>query len=185
MRHADTYVRHLARPYGGYVPDGIHGTRGKSLPRKSAPGPYEGPVAPVDLRWLAHPQYTTSVSQPSVESVTITHPHHPLHGQRCEVIRLRRGVDPDLILRLPDGSHVAMAMSWTDYGDTLGHSAPPRGPDLPLLDLQGLRQILHLFDQLHHDGRFPPPAVAPDAPVPHSIHSRATREHSSHGGVLS
>ena len=52
---------------------------------------------------------------------------------------------------------MAMAMSWTDYGDTLGRPAPPQGPDLPLLDLQGLRHILHLLDHLRHEGRFPPP----------------------------
>jgi hypothetical protein len=84
-----------------------------------------------------YPQYTTSVSQPSLESATITHPHHPLHGQRCEVVRIRRGVDPDLVIRLADGSHVAIAMSSTDYGETPGHPAAPIGPDLPLLDLQG------------------------------------------------
>jgi hypothetical protein len=49
-----------------------------------------------------------------LEYVTITHPHHPLHGQRCEVVRIRRGVDPDLVIRLADGSHAAIAMSSTD-----------------------------------------------------------------------
>jgi Family of unknown function (DUF5372) len=89
--------------------------------------------------------------------VTITHPHHPLYGQRCEVIRIRRGVDPDLILRLPDGSHAAIAMSWTDYGEEQGHPTPPSGPDLPRLDLQGLRQLVHLLDQLRQEDRFPRP----------------------------
>ncbi len=107
------------------------------------------------LRVQEYPQYTTSLSQPSLECVTITHPHHPLHGQRCAVVRIRRGVDPDLILLLPDGSHAAIAMSSTDYGETPGHAHAPRGPELPLLDLQGLRQIVHLVDQLRQDGRVP------------------------------
>ena len=29
---------------------------------------------------------------------------------------MRRGLDPDLIVRFPDGFHGAIAMSWTDYG---------------------------------------------------------------------
>lgn len=92
-----------------------------------------------------------------MEYVTITHPHHPLHGQRCEVVRIRRGVDPDLILRLPDGTHAAIVMSWTDSGEGQALSAAQSGPDLPLLDLQGLRQLLHLVDQLRQEDRFPKP----------------------------
>jgi hypothetical protein len=90
-----------------------------------------------------------------LESVTITHPHHPLCGQRCEVIFIRRGVDPDLILRLADGTHAAIAMSWTDAGEGQALSAAQSGSDLPRLDLQGLRQILHLLDELRQADRFP------------------------------
>jgi Family of unknown function (DUF5372) len=110
---------------------------------------------------MAYPQYTTSVSQPSLESVTITHPHHPLRGQRCEVVFIRRGVDPDLILRLADGTHAAIAMSWTDAGQGEALAVAQSGPDLPLLDLQGLRQILHLWDQLRQEDRFPTPRRRP------------------------
>ena len=93
--------------------------------------------------------------------MTITHPHHPLWGQRCEVVFVRRGVDPDLILRLAEGTHAAMAMSWTDAGEGQALSAPQRSSDLPLLDLQGLRQILHLLDQLRPDDRCPMPRRRP------------------------
>jgi len=85
--------------------------------------------------------------------VTIIHPHHPLRGQRCEVIRVRRGADPDVILRLPDGSRAAIALSWTDYGNV----APPEQSDseLPLLDLTGLRQAAQLIEQMRQEGRLP------------------------------
>jgi hypothetical protein len=96
-----------------------------------------------------------------LEYVTIIHPHHPLHGQRCEVVRIRRGVDPDLVIRLADGSHAAIAMSSTDYGEAREPSNPTSGPDLPLLDLQGLRQIVCLVDQLRQDGRLPKPRRRP------------------------
>ena len=88
-----------------------------------------------------------------MEFVTILHPHHPLRGQRCEVVRIRRGADPDVILRLPDGSHAAIALSWTDYG-----SVAPKGrprADLPLLDLNGLRQAARLIERLRQEGRVP------------------------------
>jgi Family of unknown function (DUF5372) len=83
-----------------------------------------------------------------LEYVTITHPHHPLYGQRCEVVRLRRGVDPDLVLRLADGTHAAIAMSWTDAGEGQGLPAAQRRLTLPLLDLQGLRQIVPMHIKL-------------------------------------
>ena len=103
-----------------------------------------------------------------MEYVTITHPHHPLWGQRCEVIFIRRGVDPDLILRLADGTHAAIAMSWTDAGEGQALSAAQNGSDLPLLDLQGLRQILHLLGQLRQEDRFPTPRRS----TPHSRPAR-------------
>jgi hypothetical protein len=83
--------------------------------------------------------------------VTIIHPHHPLRGQRCAVVRVRRGSQPDVILRLPDGSRAAIALSWTDYDN----GAPPEQPsaELPLLDLNGLRQAAQLIAHLRQEGR--------------------------------
>ncbi len=78
--------------------------------------------------------------------VTVTHPYHPLYKQRVEVIRVRRGADPDLVIRLPDGLHAAIAASCTDYAADapLASLTDP----LPLLDLDGLCQIVLFIDQL-------------------------------------
>jgi Family of unknown function (DUF5372) len=79
-----------------------------------------------------------------VESVTVTHPYHPLFGQQVAVIRVRRGVDPDLIIRLPDGYHGAIAASWTDYaGATCAAPSDLVAP--PLLDPTGLLRIADLL----------------------------------------
>ena len=77
--------------------------------------------------------------------MTVTHPNHPLHGQRVQLIRVRRGPDPDLIIRMPDGYHGAVAASLTDY-------AGPVDPDLcvvapPLLSIEGLWQIAQWVTQ--------------------------------------
>ena len=74
---------------------------------------------------------------------------------------MRRGVDPDLILRLADGTHAAIAMSWTDAGEGQAFSVTQSERALPRLDLQGLRQILQLFDQLRQEDRFPKPGRSP------------------------
>jgi Family of unknown function (DUF5372) len=77
--------------------------------------------------------------------VTVTHPHHPLYRQRVQIVRVRRGQDPDLIVRLPDGYHGAIAASLTDYAGTA-----PVAPDVvepSLLLLEGLWQIAQLIEQ--------------------------------------
>jgi len=89
--------------------------------------------------------------------VTITHPHHPLRGQQLPVVCVRRGESPDVIVRLPDGSHAAIALSATDYALDSSISLPPVHAS-HLLDLQGLRQIAQLIDGLRKQGRFPDPS---------------------------
>lgn len=80
-----------------------------------------------------------------MEWVTVTHPHHPLHGQRVQLIRVRRGPDPDLIIRLPDGYHGAIAASLTDYGGATDPDLSAAEP--PLLSVEGLWQIAQFVAQ--------------------------------------
>ena len=94
--------------------------------------------------------------------MTITHPQHPFRGQQVEVVRLRRaagGADPDLIVRLPDGVHAAIAMSSTDFGGpaarALSAPLPATAVPPPLLDLDGLRQAAQFIEQLRRVGRGP------------------------------
>ena len=87
--------------------------------------------------------------------MTVTHPFHPLYGQQVEVVRIRRGADPDIIVRHPDGFHAAIAMSWADYA-----AAPnPELPSMPLhlLDFDGLCQAIQLIDHIRREGRYPAP----------------------------
>jgi hypothetical protein len=79
-------------------------------------------------------------------------------------------MDPDLSLRLADGTHAAIAMSWPDFGEGQALSATQSELDLPRLDLQGLRQSLRLVDQLRQEDRFPKPQRSPR----HSRHARRT-----------
>ena len=80
----------------------------------------------------------------------MTHPSHPLCGQQVEIIRVRRGPDPDLIIRHLDGYHGAIAASWTTYASTA--DAVPCEPP-PLLDLEGLCQLAGVIEQLQERQR--------------------------------
>ena len=94
---------------------------------------------------MGYPQQTTSQSQCSLGFVTITHPYHPLFRHQVEITRIRRGADPDLIVKLPDGFHAAIAASWTDYAGA-NLEIVPRPP--PFLDLEGLRQMAQFVGQI-------------------------------------
>jgi len=78
----------------------------------------------------------------------VTHPHHPLYGHRVQLVRVRRGRDPDLIVRLPDGYHGAIAASLTDYAGAV--SVDPGAGEPPLLLLEGLWQIAQWIAQQRH-----------------------------------
>ena len=62
------------------------------------------------------------------------------------MVRVRRGSDPDLIIRLPDGRHAAVAMSMTSYARST--ETDWLDDRLHLLDLEGLRQIVAFLDAL-------------------------------------
>jgi hypothetical protein len=83
--------------------------------------------------------------------VTITHPFHPLCGQQVEIIRIRWGADPDLIVRLSDGLHAAVAVDWTDYTASTDLDPPTVSPHL--LDFDGLCQAVQLIDRIHQESR--------------------------------
>jgi hypothetical protein len=86
--------------------------------------------------------------------VTITHPHHPLRGQQLPIVCVRHGERPDVIVRLPDGNHAAVALSATDYAaDPLASLTSVAAGHL--LELQGLRQLAQLVDAFRRQGRLP------------------------------
>jgi len=83
--------------------------------------------------------------------VTVSHPHHPLRGQRVEVVQVRRGADPDLIVRLPDGRQAAIAQSWTVELHRPAAERPATAA--PLLAADGLRELAALVAHLRERGR--------------------------------
>jgi hypothetical protein len=58
-----------------------------------------------------------------------------------------------LIVRLPDGSHAAVAVDWTDYA-TASDLEPPSVPP-HLLDFDGLCQVVQFIDRIRQGGQYP------------------------------
>jgi len=74
-----------------------------------------------------------------------------LCGQRVEVVHVRRGADPDLIVRLPDGRHAAIAQSWTTEPHRPAAERPAAATSLLAAD--GLRDLAALVARLRERGR--------------------------------
>src|SRR5215469_3450180 len=118
--------------------DGSHKSRGGRLVPPSAPAPSLRLSAPRDRQSSARLLRTALQPGQTLGSAEITHPFHPLLGQRFAVLMIRKvsGVER-LSLRHAEGSF-AVRRDWTDW-------APPGSPteaannDPPLLiDASGL-----------------------------------------------
>ena len=51
-----------------------------------------------------------------------------------------------MLVQRPDGRHVLVAMSWTDYAGS-AETVTPVGPP-PLLDVGGLHQVARLIERI-------------------------------------
>jgi hypothetical protein len=80
-------------------------------------------------------------------SAAITHPFHPLRGQRFPVLKIRlvSGV-PCVSLRHADRGSFAVPQEWTDWGIT----EPPLSPSL-VIDAFGLSDLAAIVDFLVSD----------------------------------
>jgi len=78
--------------------------------------------------------------------ITITHPHHPLNGQRLELIGVFRGPNSCLIVKMPDGSRAHVVRGWTDYAQLSGDVELPAATHL--LPVEGLRELIKIIDQM-------------------------------------
>ena len=59
------------------------------------------------------------------------------------------------MVQRPDGRHVVVAMSWTDYAGSPEKEACISPP--PLLELGGLRQVVQFIEGMRREGRYPAP----------------------------
>jgi hypothetical protein len=66
---------------------------------------------------------------------------------------VERGIDPDLLIQRPDGRHVMVAMSWTNYASSPSDKLRASPP--PLLDVSGLRQVVRLIDRIRQEKSTP------------------------------
>jgi hypothetical protein len=86
-------------------------------------------------------------------SAEVTHPFHPLRGQRFVVLKVRRvsGVET-LSLRHVELGSFAVPREWTDWAPLDAQAAPTGGQPL-LIDAFGLSTLTELVTLLTGNGR--------------------------------
>src|SRR5271169_3819215 len=116
-------------------------------------GAYTSPSRTVSSARSRSPQShrTALLSHQPLGSAEVTHPFHPLHGQRFVVLKVRRvaGVET-LSLRHHDLGSFAMALEWTDWAPP-GASAVSAGKSL-MIDAFGLLSLTELVTSLTRNG---------------------------------
>jgi hypothetical protein len=114
----------------------------ESLPRRSVPGPYEGPVALSDLQSWGRYKQTAHPLKSSFGTITVRNPVHPLYGHTLPLRNIRRvGALLEYIVEHPDGGVLTLPAWATDAVPWL---PPPRCREgIPLLHPAQLVRLLH------------------------------------------
>jgi hypothetical protein len=86
--------------------------------------------------------------------VTVCHPHHPLRGQQLPVVNIRHGEHPDVIVRLPDGNHAAVALEATNLAEEQSVTCSATHVS-HVLDIEGLRRMVQLVDAIRRRNSIP------------------------------
>jgi hypothetical protein len=77
----------------------------------------------------------------------ITHPFHPLHGRRYQILKSRRVSGKDtLILKDPGGGTFAVDRDWTNLADFSASNVQGRSP--LILDYTALLKLVNLLVEL-------------------------------------
>jgi len=89
---------------------------------------------------MGKPQHTKYSRCFTPSNVTITRPHHPLFGQRLEVVS---GGTSAIVVRVGDGTTMRIPRAWTDAG-----GAAPNEPTKTVFSIEALRDLLRLIDAI-------------------------------------
>ncbi len=93
------------------------------------------------------------MAEPSVQTVTITQPHHPYYGQDTVVLRtpMDPGTGGEFVVRFSDGSCSRIPLTGTNQVLQMAESGS--SPPASVLALTGLRKIVQHLQLL---GEKPP-----------------------------
>nr|MBN1229158.1 hypothetical protein [Anaerolineae bacterium] len=95
-----------------------------------------------------HGKQTTRLSPSVLDVVTITHPFHPLCGQKVEVIHvIQQQSELQLYIQYPTGEEMYIQASLTDYAGEVNELDLAAMSTKPQLSGQGLRALAEFIRQ--------------------------------------
>jgi Family of unknown function (DUF5372) len=84
-------------------------------------------------------------------SAEITHPFHPLRGQRFAVLKLKEFAGVEILsLRHAEMGSLAVRREWTDWAAPGTSREPIAGQQALLIDVLGLLALVDLISSLKH-----------------------------------
>ena len=98
----------------------------------------------MSTKYLQDEQTTSLVETPSF--VTVTHPYHPLRGQKLELANVPRRVNSELMVRHPEGRCFRIPREWTDYNTPKADQSEESPAHS--LDIKGLREIAKIISNI-------------------------------------
>lgn len=95
-------------------------------------------------KYLKGGQTTSLMGTPS--TVTVTHPFHPLRGQKLELVKVPRKANSKLTVRHPEGRAFRIPRDWTDLETQ--QAKPSQAPPDRLLDINGLCTLAKIISNI-------------------------------------
>ncbi len=86
-------------------------------------------------------------------SVIVTHPFHPLRGEKLALVHRPRKPHSRLKVRGPEGKTFYIPRDWTDYEAQQGR--PPQAAPDRLLDIRGLRAVAAVISSIKAESSLP------------------------------
>lgn len=97
-------------------------------------------------KYLSTRHQALSIGTTTTSVVTVTHPFHPLHGKKLEIVKAPHAKGSKIVVRLPDGKHCRMPREWTDYDAAKADQASSNHSCL--LDVKGLREVAQIINSI-------------------------------------
>jgi hypothetical protein len=86
---------------------------------------------------------TTSLERVTNTHVTVTHPYHPLNGQKVEIVSVPRNPTLKILVQTEDDNIIGIPREWTDYERFPDDEM--QEPPSHLCSVEALRQLIGML----------------------------------------
>ena len=93
---------------------------------------------------MEHSTYNAYSVPPAHRMVTVVSPEHHLYGKKGEIVKVGGvGRNANITIKLPDGNHSVLPLSYTDYVELLEDD--PAQNEMPLICAEHLNEVIPII----------------------------------------